>query len=216
MTALSSVKDAALNSWTQIGSTASNASGAQVSVWALDTPAGDAGIKPAIKATFTVSDALGITIVEVSGLLAGNTTAMADGTPGTLTGSTASTGSPAYSSTASGEFLICGYGDNANNATVVKTTGWTMVGSNTSGFGNANCLLEYNNSTGGSETNGFTGADTNAWALVEVAFKLAVTGSDSGPNSPGTGTDLGGGTGSWTSPGNITADDGSAATWAVV
>lgn len=36
--------------------------------------------------------------------------------------------------------------------------------------------------------------------------------TDAGPNNAGTGTDIGGGTYSWTNPGNITADDNSDAT----
>ena len=36
----------------------------------------------------------------------------------------------------------------------------------------------------------------------------------SSTNLAGAGSDLGGGNGSWTGPGNVTADDGTAAVWA--
>jgi hypothetical protein len=66
------------------------------------------------------------------------------------------------------------------------------------------------------------GTLTSAWTIFYDDIGLSSTGyigpfgSISGPNAASSGTDLGGGTGSWTSPGNITADDGSAATWQVV
>ena len=69
-----------------------------VSLWAMDTPSGDAGAKPTITATLTNTTQGSMVIQEVSGLLAGNTTAMADGTLGSNTGTGgSSTGSPAYS-----------------------------------------------------------------------------------------------------------------------
>ena len=77
------------------------------------------GTKPTITATWASGGGLGLVVQEVSGLLAGNTTAMVDGTPGTLTGSTTSTGSPTYSSTAANEFLVSAYADIGNGVTVV-------------------------------------------------------------------------------------------------
>jgi hypothetical protein len=80
-----------------------------------------------------------------------------------------------------------GYSTNAGPATVSVQVSWTYTSGTSNGTDNAVFL---------------------------AAFKPGL--ATSGPNSPSAGTDLGGGTGSWTSPGNITADDGSAATWAVV
>ena len=62
---------------------------------------------------------------------------------------------------------------------------------------NSDCAIEYGNSTGGAETTGYTGADTGGWALVAVAFKLVVAGTDSSPAYAGAASDLGGGSGSW-------------------
>jgi hypothetical protein len=166
-----SVKDAAANAFTLLGSVATAAG----SVWlyARDTPAGDVGTKPAITATFPSSNGQAILVQEVSGLLAGNTTAMIDGTPGTKSGTTAATGSPTYSSTAASEYLICAYG--AATATTAPTvlSGWTGDPNNTGGSGGGGAaVVEYKNSTGGAETSGFTGADTSGWSILTVAFKL--------------------------------------------
>jgi len=54
-----------------------------VSLWAMDTPAGDVGTKPAITATATAGCEISILAQEVSGLAAGTTlAAMMDGSPG--------------------------------------------------------------------------------------------------------------------------------------
>lgn len=179
--AISTVKDGANNSWTQIG--AASGGNARHYIYALDVPAGDAGTKPTITATWAGAAGLSIVIQEVSGLLAGNTTAMADGTAGTLTGSATTTGSPTYSSSASNEYLVAGYGDIGNGVTVVIAGGWTADAHNVNASASSNCMVQYKNSTGGSETNGYTGADSGGWAIVEVAFKLAVT-ITSGPALP--------------------------------
>lgn len=41
--------------------------------------------------------------------------------------------------------------------------------------GDADCCVEYKNSAGSTETNGFTGAGS-VWGIVEVAFLLAASG----------------------------------------
>src|SRR5580704_16424705 len=82
---VSSVKDGAGNSFTSLATVSFNnaASNGQLSLWAIDTPAGDAGTKPTITATLTASTTeTSLLIQEVSGLLAGNTAAMLDGTAG--------------------------------------------------------------------------------------------------------------------------------------
>jgi hypothetical protein len=170
--AITSVKDGAGNNWTQLG--AASEGNARVYLYALDVPAGDVGTTPTITATWSGSGGgIGLVIQEVSGLLPGNTTAMIDGTAATLTGTTASTGSPSYSTGAASEYLVSVYGDFGTGFTVVVAGGWTGDAHNVNGSMNSNCLIEYKNSTGGSETDGFTTADTGGWAIVEAAFKLA-------------------------------------------
>jgi hypothetical protein len=119
----------------------------------------------------------------------------------------------------SGQYLAYAFGDTGQGVTFTLPAGYTGDAHNVNGSTNNDIAIGYKDSTGGTETGTWTlGAGSfgnpDPWGLIMAAFKLA--GTLSGPNSPGTGTDLGGGTGTWTSPGNITADDGSAATWAVV
>jgi hypothetical protein len=184
----SSVKDAAGNSFTQIvalGLNGSTANGS-TSVWAIDTPAGDVGTKPQIKATLTNASAA-IVIQEVSGLAAGSTiAAMCDGTPVTSTGSFSADGSVAcgaYSSSVAGEFLLAFEADSQNSSPSGSTTG-TPTGSTTytkdPHSQTANFIWDavpaYGNSTGGAETASFgiTGVSSaTAWSTVLVAFKLA-------------------------------------------
>src|SRR6266705_1244179 len=87
------VADGASNAWTLIGRIAGAGSAQEASIWALDVPAGDVGTKPAITATASANCDMAILVQEVSGLASGNTTAMCDGSPATLTGSASSTGS---------------------------------------------------------------------------------------------------------------------------
>src|ERR1700722_6104307 len=81
--AVSSVKDNLGNVYTQVGTAAQ--ANARVYLFALDAP-GDGthgsvvGTKPSITATSSSTPGLGIVVQEVPGLLAGNTTAMLDGT----------------------------------------------------------------------------------------------------------------------------------------
>lgn len=170
--ALVSVKDAALNTWTQVGN--SNQANGRVYIYALDVPSGDVGTKPTITATATSTPGLGIIIQEVSGLLAGNTTAMCDGAAGTLTGTAASTGNPTYTATAQSEFVVSAYGDFGTGNTVVIAADWTAETNNINTSTNSNCMVQYKNSTGVAEVDGFTSADTGGWAVAEIAFKLGV------------------------------------------
>lgn len=178
--AISSVKDGALNTWTQ-GGTGAQAN-ARSYIFFLDTPAGDVGTKPTLTATAPSSVGLGIEVFEVSGLLAGNTTACLDGTAASLNGTAASTGSPAYTSTALNEFLISAYGDFGTGFTVATAGGWTAGANNVNSSSNSNCLAQYKNSTNGAETDGYTSADTGGWATVEVAFKLAAVATAAAPH----------------------------------
>jgi hypothetical protein len=208
--AITQVRDGALNTWTQIGFAEATSPNFRASyLFALDTPAGDVGAKPTLTATCNAGGCgLSIVLQEVSGLLAGNTTAMCDGAAVALTGITAATGSPAYSSAAPGEYLVCTYGDWTGSVTPAAVLPAKDGVTNN----NSDCAIEYGNSTGGAETTGYTGAPTSGWALVAVAFKLSS--STSGPDYATAAADLGGGSGSWVNTGNADGTpDSSYATW---
>lgn len=182
-----SVKDAANNSFTKIaaiGLDNSTASFGELSVWALDTPAGDVGSAPTITATYSASTP-GSTIViqEVSGLAAGNTVGlMCDGSPVTNFGSSTSNFSAtcgSYSSTALNEYLLAVYGDSqpstATAATPTGSTTYTRDAASQQTNGVTASVPAYGNSTNGAETASFsvTGVSgTDAWATIMVAFKL--------------------------------------------
>jgi hypothetical protein len=149
----------------------------------MDTPAGDVGTMPTITATFTgATPDNSILIQEVSGLLAGNTTAMVDGTAGTSTGSGGgNTTSPTYSTTAAGEYLVACFSDNAFTDTVTDPSSpWTSDANNPAGGGVVHVHLSYKNSANGAETGAVfnysnAGAD---YSELMVAFKL---GGPAGP-----------------------------------
>jgi hypothetical protein len=194
----SSVKDGAGNSWTQISNEAltdtQTGDKGNVSLWALDVPAGDVGTKPTITATGgSGTEVCGVLACEVSGLLAGNTTAMVDGTAGVSTGGggQASTTSPTYSDTVANEFLVAVYGDYGNGTTWTNPSGYqgATAGPGSSGAAegvndstDCNIELAYKNSTGGSETASFTTTGSSSgYAVLLVAFKLAGSGAASPP-----------------------------------
>lgn len=215
-TAPTTVRDAALNNWTLLGSKATTTG----SVWlyALDVPVGDVGIKPAITVTWSGSNAQSIVIQEIAGLLPGNTTAMIDTDTtavGTLSGTTTATGSPTYSSTVANEYLVCIYGDANGSATPVKQgPSWTMDPAN-QGNNDSDACIEYGNSIGGAETSGFTAAATAGWSILTVAFKLLPSGTNTAALwAVSQNTTAVAGTGTWTNPGNATgAADTVFATW---
>jgi hypothetical protein len=222
-TTTSTVKDGAGNSFTKLAAAALNNStsaNGELSLWAMDTPAGDAGAQPTITATpVSATGFYAILIQEVSGLLAGNTSAMLDGTAGTsfANGST-SLACGAYSSAAAGEYLIALYGDD-QNVDLIKpssasgSTTYTLDASNIASHEAA--AAAYGNSTGGAETATFAiPSSTNDQGTILVAFKLASTGTDTSPAWATSASDLGGGSGSWVNPGNADgAPDSSYATW---
>ena len=162
-----------------------------VSLWAMDTPAGDVGTKPTITATLTNSAQSSVLIQEVSGLLPGNTTAMADGTPGSNTGTGgASTGSPAYTSTASNEYLVSVYGDDGGPETFTKPTALTADANSVNANSYDDIAIAYGNSTNGTEAGSWALAGTSAdWATLLVAFQLAAAGTPISGADTGTGTD---------------------------
>jgi hypothetical protein len=176
-TTTASVKDAALNSWTLIGRKSGGASPVlvDVSLWALDTPAGDVGAKPALTAALSGGTAnIAILIQEVSGLLAGNTAAMADGNPAGLSGAaTGTTGSPAYSSTAASEYLVSAYGDDGGPVTWTKPAALTSDTASLNSQPYAGIALAYGNSTGGAEAGSWSLAGSAAeWGTLLAAFRL--------------------------------------------
>lgn len=179
-----SVADGSSNAMTLITRVNEGASSrASVSLWAMDTPAGDVGTKPTITCTFggNTPDA-SILIQEVSGLLAGNTTAMVDGTAGTSTGNLGgNTTSPTYSSTAANEYLVTCFSDNAfTDAITDPSSPWTSDANNPFGGGVVHTHLSYKNSTNGAETGAvFNYSNAGAsYAQLMVAFKL---GAPAGP-----------------------------------
>ena len=190
-TTTSSVKDGAGNSFTKIAAVGFNGAtgNGELSLWAIDTPAGDVGTKPTITATYAVaSGGQGLVIQEVSGLAAGNTiAAMIDGTPGTNSGlsGTGTLASPTYSSSIINEYLVACYGDDGASGanTWTAPTGYTADpnGINSSTVGND--AISYKNSTGGAESGGYSlaGGNPNDWAQILCAFKLAAAAGTPAP-----------------------------------
>jgi Putative Ig domain len=192
-TVTASVKDGAGNSWTKLTSEEFGDNEGELSFWALDTPSGDVGTTPTITATaVSGTPAWGILVQEVSGLLPGNTTAMLDGSVASINGSGASeaTGSPTYSSTVADEYLVAVYGDDAfGGAFTGPGSPWTNDAANLNNTGIEDLGIAYTNSTGGTETDGYTtGTGNQGWALMMVAFQLPPVGptitTTSLPNAP--------------------------------
>lgn len=208
-----SVHDGASNALVSMG--AATVGNCHLSLWAMDTPAGDVGIKPTITASAPGAGAIGIVIQEIGGLLAGNTTAILDGTAAAATGTSSTPATPAYASAAAGEYLVSVYGDPETN-----TTTWTPPGSpwatdpGQNGTFITSVGISYKDSTGGTESDGYTINNSESWAILMVAFQLASTNPTSGPNYAGSGSSGAGGSGSWSNPGNAGGSpDASYATW---
>src|SRR5271166_527344 len=66
LASITSVQDAALNSETPLSSIALSDSLGLLALYAMDTPSGDVGIKPAIKVKLSASDAVSVIVQEVS------------------------------------------------------------------------------------------------------------------------------------------------------
>lgn len=176
---VSSVKDGSGNSFTSQGRVQLNNSTGLgwLYIWTLDTPSGDAGTKP----TFTAITSSGggntvsLLVEEVSGVATG-TSGILDGTWGTLQGNGGtSTGSPTYSSTAAGEYLVTVYGDNGGPATYTGPSGWTTDSHGVNSNGNDDIAVAYKSSTGSAESGGGWTLTSSGqqWAVAMVAFKLA-------------------------------------------
>jgi hypothetical protein len=181
-TTVSAVKDGALNAWTQLAVASDNAADA-LYLFALDTPAGDAGTKPTITATIGTNFGSTILVQEVSGLLAGNTSAMLDGAAGLNHGTSAGPAtSGAYSSSAAGEFLVFAAGEDGNAVTFGgPTSGYTADPKSVNGSSAADLEAGYKNSAGAAESGSSTITGSTGWATILAAFKLASVAAPAGP-----------------------------------
>lgn len=176
---VSTVKDSNANSLTLVAGPATNTNNCRTWIYAYDVPA-----TPSTAMTVTWSAAVvdsSVVAQEISGLLAGNTTAMVDGTTTPKVGSivgTASAGSATYSSTAANEFLVSVFGDFGNSATMGTPSGTTLDTNSVNTNANADCVVAYKNSTGGAETVTWTptsNSGTDQYAMLTIAFKLAAS-----------------------------------------
>ena len=214
----------------------------ELSLWALDIPAGDVGTTPVITATASGGTNVYILIQEVSGLATGTTVAaMCDGTPGGAGGLTTAGGgtlaSPVYVSALSSEYLLscicCGTETFTAPGNLTADAGNLAASGGNSGIGFA-----YGNSTGGTESAawGVSQVGSDQYAIILVAFKLpggtnatvtmgsALAAAASQPaaqagslTSPAYATSYGiiaGGSGSWVNPANAEGTGGSGGPWA--
>jgi hypothetical protein len=172
---ISSIKDGAGNTMTALGSVTLSDTTGIVALYAMDTPAGDVGTKPTITLTTGQSGSAAMLVQEVSGLLAGNTTAMIDGTAGTATGSASgTTTNPTYSSTATNEYLVVVYGDAGNGITwTAPSAPWAGDANGINTSFNNDVETAYRNSTGGSETGQYSINGGVDYGIILVAFKLS-------------------------------------------
>jgi hypothetical protein len=208
---VSSVADSNSNSLTSLASVLEAGSAdTALALFAYDVPATPSST---FTATFSGAGGFGVLAQEISGLMTGNTSAMLDGTAGTAHTSGTSL-SATYSSTATNEYLGTCYGDDGFGITGTIPSGYTADTNNINTSSNANLMVAYKNSTGGSETNTWTTNGTDDMCVITVAFQLPVSGFSSGPNYAGGGSALGGGTGTWANISNAEgAPDTAVATW---
>jgi hypothetical protein len=204
---VTAVEDAALNAMTKLASAApaGSATNGEFAIWAMDTPAGDAGIKPALLPVFSTgtTSALSMVIEEVAGLLPGNTSAMLDGTIVSSNGTISANGSVAcgaYSSAAAGEFLVAAAADDESSAIATYgiptgSTTYTRDAHAQNATNSTDNVPAYGSSAGGAETASFgvTLSGTNVhWVTLFGAFKLgssttpvssadSASGADAGP-----------------------------------
>lgn len=183
------IQDGSGNQMTRVAFIEASSGGSEcLVVYAMDTPAGDVGTKPTLTASWTTTTAdASMLIMEVSGLLVGNTSAMWDGTPATTEVlATASTSQPSYSSTLANEFLLVAIGDNGGPQAYTAPGGYSTSASNVSNNSFADAGVAWKNSTGGAESGTwtFTGTLTGT-AFVVVAFNLASAAAPANAAQPG-------------------------------
>ena len=174
------------NSLTALYNNSGAGNGNAIAMYAMDTPAGDVGTKPTITVTANTALAtnfgLALLIQEVSGLLAGNTTAMLDGSIAENDGNSASATTGAYSSTAASEYLVAVYGDQGISVTFTSfPSGYTEDPSSIMGQSTANIAVGYKNSSNGAESATFGLSGSGLWITMIGAFQLGGPVITSGP-----------------------------------
>ena len=180
-----SVADASSNAFTKLASAGLNGSTAngELSLWSLDTPAGDVGTKPVITGTVTSTGSCSILIQEVSGL--GATASQPDGTAGATGGTASGTiGPPSYTSGTAGEYLLYLYGDSGDGATWTAPSGYSSDPNSSNASFACDLAVCYKNSTGGTETGTYSINAGGTWELLMVALKLSGPVVTSGPALP--------------------------------
>jgi len=181
---INSVQDASANALTQCAYLNDTTHAAGGALYAMDTPAGDVGAKPTITCTFSSAFIASIVILEVSGLVTGNTTgAMLDGTAAIAGFAGASSDAlPSYTSTASSEFLFSGQADDGGPQTASPPAGYSTAANSVNNNGNSNAVVAYKNSSNALESGSwtFTGTTTGT-VLAIVAFKVTGGAITSGP-----------------------------------
>jgi hypothetical protein len=181
---VSAVQDGSSNNLTQLG-VAVNGTSQHTFLYAMDTPVGDVGTKPTITVTFSATNApSSLLLQEVSGLLAGNTSAMLDGTPGTGSGTSGSgnAGPPTFVSAAAGAYLVYLYGDDGGPLTYTGPAGYTADANGVNSSPDADMVISYKNSTGGTETGSYAITGTSCqWSVLMAAFQLAAGGTAAPP-----------------------------------
>lgn len=178
----SGVADPSSNAFVKMAAQALGGTRGEISLWALNTPAGDAGTAPGIKMTASGGTNSLIFIQEVSGLATGATlAALMDGTPGGWSGSVNNNGTttnPTYSSTAASEYLVSA----ATGSTLSFSSGPAGMTQDANELaasgGNFGVYFAYANSTNGAETavwtRGAVGGADQAGTILG-AFKLSST-----------------------------------------
>lgn len=176
---VSSVKDAAGNSFTKVTSAPNSGGPSGTDLWFLDTPQADVGTAPVITVTFSGTVNASLLLQEVRGLVPGTSTAaVMDGTAATHTGAGGSSAtSGVYSSAVAGEFLVGVYGDDGGPETLGTPTGSTTLTKD------ANCVsansfadvgIAWGSSIGGSESVSWPLSGTSAdWGTIIAAFQVS-------------------------------------------
>ena len=150
-----------------------------VSVWALNTPAGDVNGTPVITATSSSgTPEWSILIQEVQGLATGTTlAALVDGTPGSVNGTTSPLSPTTTTTLGANQYLLGIYGDNGNGATFTKPSNLTLDTNSINTSSTGDCGVAYGNTAGGGEVGSWTITGTIEGGAILLAFKLAAGGT---------------------------------------
>jgi hypothetical protein len=124
---------------------------------------------PSTTFTATLSEASSCSILaqEVSGI-----TATSDGTASFAHGTTQTSYGTGYDSTAAGEYVISFVGDGGNHSTDTAPAGWTLDPNSVNDSINANVVVAYKNSVGGSEGDTWSVVAPQDYGIITVAFTL--------------------------------------------